>query len=88
MSSKYKSEFVANMSHELRTPGPGGAAREQPGNNTAASQVEYVSVTRSRHDLPTSSNDILDLAKVESGRVVTIDLGSVIDQKAQQRADT
>jgi signal transduction histidine kinase/HAMP domain-containing protein/ActR/RegA family two-component response regulator len=75
VSSKYKSEFFSNMSHELRTPLNSllllaGELENNPEHNLTAAQVQYASVIRSSgNDLLRLLNDILDLAKVESGTV-------------------
>jgi signal transduction histidine kinase/HAMP domain-containing protein/ActR/RegA family two-component response regulator len=75
VSSKYKSEFIANMSHELRTPLNSllMLAEQLEGNpdrNMTEMQVKYASVIlESGRDLLALLNDILDLAKVESGTV-------------------
>jgi len=82
VSSKYKSEFIANMSHELRTPLNSllilaEQLEENPDHNMTAAQVSYASTIRaSGNDLLSLLNDILDLAKVESG-TVTVELSDV-----------
>ena len=75
VSSKYKSEFFSNMSHELRTPLNSllilaGELEDNTEKNLTETQVQYASVIRSSgNDLLRLLNDILDLAKVESGTV-------------------
>jgi signal transduction histidine kinase/HAMP domain-containing protein len=82
ISSKYKSEFIANMSHELRTPLNSllilaEQLEDNPDQTMTARQVEYASVIlASGRDLLELLNNILDLAKAESGTVVA-DLSSV-----------
>jgi signal transduction histidine kinase len=73
--SKHKSDFLANMSHELRTPlnaiiGFSDVLREQMFGELNERQREYVDDVRDagRH-LLSLINDILDLAKVEAGRM-------------------
>ncbi|MFJ2462556.1 response regulator [Pseudomonas sp. NPDC087615] len=77
-SSKYKSEFLANMSHELRTPLNSSLIlakllAENPQDNLSAEQVKFAeSIYSAGNDLLNLINDILDISKVEAGKLEVI----------------
>ena len=102
LSSRYKSDFLANMSHELRTPLNSSLilskllADNREGNLTAE-QVRYAETIQSAgNDLLALINDILDLSKIEAGRMdmrpesvplaqLTQDLSRVFQPVAEQK---
>ena len=75
VANRHKSEFLANMSHELRTPlnaiiGFSEVLLEQMFGDVNARQEEYLNdILSSGQHLLSLINDILDLAKVEAGKM-------------------
>jgi signal transduction histidine kinase/HAMP domain-containing protein/CheY-like chemotaxis protein len=99
LSSRYKSEFLANMSHELRTPLNSllilaRLLADNVGGNLTAKQVEFAkTIHSSGAELLALINDILDLAKIESGTVTLnieqerfADIGDYVERTFRQVA--
>jgi len=89
-ASRAKSEFLANMSHEIRTPMNGilGMAALALDTSDPKEQREYLGdVINSAESLLTLLNDILDLAKIEAGRMelqtVPTSICQVVEQSVQ-----
>lgn len=88
MSTKYKSEFLANMSHELRTPLNSilllsRLLGENVDENLNSDQIESAKVIQSSgSSLLTLIDEILDLSKIESGKMTleytTLDLNDIL----------
>jgi signal transduction histidine kinase len=88
-ANKHKSEFLANMSHELRTPlnaiiGFSEVLSERMFGEVNDKQLEYLhDIHSSGHHLLSLINDILDLSKIEAGRMeldlTRFDLGLLLD---------
>ncbi len=89
-ANQYKSEFLANMSHELRTPLNSALIlakilSDNKGGNLTQDQVRFArTITSAGNDLLAIINDVLDLSKVEAGKVELaaepIDVPAMVEQ--------
>src|SRR5204863_8115728 len=92
-ASRHKSEFLANMSHELRTPlnaiiGFSEVLDDRMFGELNEKQAQYVRVVlNSGRHLLSLINDILDLSKIEAGRM-ELDMGDFDLPAALQNALT
>ncbi len=99
LSNQAKDQFLANMTHELRTPLTGviGMIDLMEDTKLSAEQAHYLGTARkSAHYLLMVVNDILDIAKLEAGKLflnsepldavlLTKDITSIFDHRVRQK---
>jgi signal transduction histidine kinase len=86
-ASRYKSEFLANMSHEIRTPMNAiiGMTQLAMGVHSGDEQQEYLSTVKTSADsLLGLLNDVLDLSKVEAGKLELVNTDFNLEDCAGQ----
>ena len=93
MADQLKNDFFANISHELRTPlalilGPAEVMLSSANNLTELQRRDLNVIQRNAATLLGHVNDLLDLAKVDAGKMVTsyarIDLAGALRRVAEQ----
>ncbi|MET3440376.1 CheY-like chemotaxis protein/CHASE3 domain sensor protein [Variovorax paradoxus] len=93
-ASRYKSEFLANMSHELRTPLNSALILakllgDNPQGNLSPEQVKFAkAIYSSGNDLLVLINDILDISKVEAGKLEIVVEDVALEKLAQSLEST
>jgi signal transduction histidine kinase/CheY-like chemotaxis protein/CHASE3 domain sensor protein len=92
-ANQYKLEFLANMSHELRTPLNSALIlakllADNRDGNLKPEQVRYAqTISSAGHDLLTLINDILDISKIEAGKVEVHPERVMLSRMVQATAD-
>ena len=85
-----KSQFLANMSHEIRTPLNGVLAMAEVmdrGDLSGAQRERLTIVRQSGEQLLAVLNDVLDLSKIEAGKLELLDLDFELERVAQSVQD-
>lgn len=86
-ASRAKSEFLSNMSHEIRTPMNaiiGFAHLLRQGLQDSRQQDQVGRITDAAHHLLNIINDILDLSKIEAGKI-ELEQGDIVVERVVER---